>query len=146
MGFDPTSTQPSADDVIGNPAYPGGTSSGGSVWVEYLAKEFNNGLNLVYDFAQGGAVVDKSVIDYGNDDLVAQAQKFYHNYAQASSRVYTSDDSIFLFWFGQNDIHQRYNNSDFDSIYDEEMTTYFDMAESLYKDGARNYIWLSLGG
>ena len=57
-GFSITGTQPSSDNVLGNPnTYKGHTASNGPNFVMYLATKYNKSKILTYDFAWAGSPV-----------------------------------------------------------------------------------------
>src|SRR3989337_2759760 len=61
-GFDVTLSKPSAANPLGNPSYPGWTSSGGPNWIGYLVKDYNASSLYSYNFAYGGATVNASLV------------------------------------------------------------------------------------
>ncbi|RPA93913.1 hypothetical protein L873DRAFT_1846940 [Choiromyces venosus 120613-1] len=61
-GFNVELTKPSASNPIGNPTFPGWTSSGGTNWIGYLITEHNPTLTLSYNLAWGGATIDAAVV------------------------------------------------------------------------------------
>lgn len=54
--------QPSVTDPLGNPTYPGYTSSNGPNWVDYLTVQFNKTLLETLNLAYGGATVDSALV------------------------------------------------------------------------------------
>lgn len=48
--FDFNGVQPSADNPLGNPAYPGTTTSNGPNYVDYLTTTYNKSLLLTYKY------------------------------------------------------------------------------------------------
>jgi hypothetical protein len=55
--YDVNGAYPDEKNPIGNPPYPGRTTSGGANWVGYLTTEYNDSAILAYDYAQSGGVV-----------------------------------------------------------------------------------------
>ncbi|KAI9846565.1 MAG: hypothetical protein M1837_003806 [Sclerophora amabilis] len=65
-GFSLNRPWPSEQNVIGNPAWPGRTTSNGPVWPNYLATNHNSTLTYLFNFAESGAVTDKQLTRPGN--------------------------------------------------------------------------------
>ncbi|KAF6752242.1 hypothetical protein DFP72DRAFT_1171768 [Ephemerocybe angulata] len=61
-GFDPTGVLPSVGNPLGNPPYPGWTSTGGENWVDYVATKYNKSVLLTYNYAYGGAVINETLV------------------------------------------------------------------------------------
>ena len=55
-------TQPSLGNPLGNPPYPGYTSSNGPNWVDYLTVKYNQSLVETYNIAFGGATIDSDLV------------------------------------------------------------------------------------
>ncbi|TGO65555.1 hypothetical protein BELL_1007g00010 [Botrytis elliptica] len=101
-GFDVTSTQPSATNPFGNPAFPGYTTDNGINWIGHLVETYNSSLILSYNFAYGGAVVDASIVAPYEDTvltLVNQTAEFVDHLSPAPTDApWTADNSLsFLF-------------------------------------------------
>lgn len=54
--------QPSPDNPLGNPPYPGYTASNGPNWVDFLTTTYNATIVETVNLAYGGAVVDDRLI------------------------------------------------------------------------------------
>ncbi|TGO28092.1 hypothetical protein BPAE_0032g00350 [Botrytis paeoniae] len=146
-GFDITSTQPSATNPFGNPAFPGYTTDNGINWIGHLVETYNSSLILSYNFAYGGAVVDASIVAPYEDTvltLVNQTAEFVDNLSPAPTDApWTADNSLFAFWFGVNDIGNSYwlaNETDvITAIFD----SYFAQVQRVYDAGGRNFLFLN---
>ncbi|OCB85840.1 hypothetical protein A7U60_g7194 [Sanghuangporus baumii] len=89
-GFDPTGELPSVGNPLGNPPYPGWTAVGGTNWIDLMTVEFNKSLVLTYNYAYGGATIGAT---------------------KPSTGPWTSDNALFSFWIGINDIGNSYYQS-----------------------------------
>ncbi|KAF2095286.1 hypothetical protein NA57DRAFT_79775 [Rhizodiscina lignyota] len=147
LGFSFSSNLPSAANPIGNPAFPATSSSGGENWVEFLTATYNRSLTLTYDIAVGGATVESSLIPPAVEtvDLGGQLSTWEKDAEQHErTGAWDADNSLFLLWFAVNDVNQGFNlTSDQDSLYEQDMTIYFDHAISLYDRGAKNFVFLN---
>jgi hypothetical protein len=61
-GFDPTLAAPSSSDPLGNPTFPGWTTTGGPNYLGYLIETYNTSLMLDWNFSSGGATVNASLV------------------------------------------------------------------------------------
>lgn len=62
IGFNERGYQPTRTNPLGNPEYPGWTSSNGPNWAEFLTVKYNKSELLTYDFAFGGATISSSLV------------------------------------------------------------------------------------
>ncbi|RHZ62124.1 uncharacterized protein CDV56_101108 [Aspergillus thermomutatus] len=103
---------------MGNPALGTGTTAGGVNWVGYLTSAGNASLVLSYNLAVGGATIDGSLVGTTANDVVRQVSTFDAAYSsKPASAPWTSEDAVFTFWIGVNDI----------AVYNQQLAT---MAES----------------
>ena len=114
VGFNVTGDQPDAANPIGNPPYPGYTSSDGPNWVDFLTTVYNQSFIETYDLAYGGAVVDSSLVAQYEPtvlDFVQQVNdEFIPVYAGVDNGVgWTSANSLFAAFFGINDVGNSYS-------------------------------------
>jgi phospholipase/lecithinase/hemolysin len=147
-GFDPKSTQPSASNPFGNPAYPGYTSSNGPNWVGFLTTTYNKSKILTYNLAYGGATVDSALVAPYAPTVISvkdQVQKQYLPIygAHPTSAPWTSKTSLFAFFIGINDVGNSWylNNA---TLYDSIFSTYAGLLEQVYSTGARNFLFLNV--
>lgn len=107
-GFDPTSTLPSAGNILGNPPYPGWTATGGENWVDYVASQNNKSLILTYNYAYGGATIDATLVQPYTPTVLSltdQVNQFLNGAAKKpASTPWTSSNSLFSVFIGINDI------------------------------------------
>ncbi|OCL03758.1 carbohydrate esterase family 16 protein [Glonium stellatum] len=147
-GFNITSTKPSASNPLGNPTYPGWTTSGGPNWIGYLIENHNKTLTYAYNFAYGGATVNASLVTpYTSTvlSLIDQVKQFSDNVASKPSHAsWTATNSLFGVWIGVNDIGNSWWNSGESTLLGEVMDSYFSQMQILFNAGARNFVFLNV--
>lgn len=121
---------------IGNPDYPGYTATGGANWVDYDTVQYNNSLTFTYNFAYGGAVIDRDLVTPYATDVVTfeeQVTIFLDNLSdKPGTTPWTSEDSLFSVWIGINDIGNTYYLSgDRAAFSDTLLDRYFELIQSL---------------
>ncbi|KAL8949052.1 MAG: hypothetical protein Q9222_004808 [Ikaeria aurantiellina] len=146
-GFDLNGVQPdaAANNHFGNPPGYGHTSSGGPNVFEYIATKYSKSSIALYDLAVGGAIVDGSV--YGekapSNDFVAQIDtKFMPKYSDKAKAGWSSEKTLFAFWFAINDVIRSYEKLDPPNA--AIISTYTRLIDKLYKTGARNFLFLNV--
>ncbi|KAI1435427.1 hypothetical protein GGR50DRAFT_694123 [Xylaria sp. CBS 124048] len=146
-----TLTQPSAANPLGNPAYPGYTSSNGPNWVGYLTFEYNASALLTYNFAYGGATVDSDLVEpYEPTILSVKDQvetEFVPGYTGSSAKAeWSGDDSIFAVWIGINDIGYSYYNgaNATNALNTQIFAVLLDLMNQIYDAGGRNYLFINV--
>lgn len=147
-GFNVSLEPPSASNPIGNPTFPGWTTSGGPNWIGYLVSVFNTSLTLSYNFASGGATVDASlVIPFQPTvlSLIDQVNEFCGSIA-THPRItpWRSDNTLFAIWLGVNDVGNSNGNATNAPIWDKIITRYFREVDTLYRAGGRNFAFLNV--
>ncbi|KAI5795395.1 hypothetical protein DFH27DRAFT_484433, partial [Peziza echinospora] len=148
-GFNLTngSPYPSASNPLGNPNYPGWTSSNGPNWVGYLATKYNESTLLTYNLAYGGATVDSKLVTPWRDDVLSlrnQVEDLFFPYLTTNSTPWTGSDSLFSFFIGVNDVGNTYWDSEHAYFYNAILDVYFGLVEKLYVAGARNFLFLNV--
>lgn len=110
-GFNPNGTLagPSLSDPLGNPVFPGVTSSGGENWVGFLIDTFNVTRLFSYNFAFSGATLDSSLATPFSPTVVSVKnqiqQEFIPGLGQKPASVpWTSENSLFAIFDGINDV------------------------------------------
>ncbi|KAG6893252.1 hypothetical protein C0992_010731, partial [Termitomyces sp. T32_za158] len=111
-GFDPTLTLPSIGNPLGNPPYPGWTSSGGENWVDYVTTKYNNSVLLTYNDAYGGATIDSTLVAPYTPTVLSvtdQVDQFLSGAGtQPVETPWASANSLFSIWIGINDLGNSY--------------------------------------
>ncbi|KAI5847661.1 hypothetical protein DFP73DRAFT_542567 [Morchella snyderi] len=148
-GFDVTGTAPSASNPLGNPTFPGSTSSGGTNWLGYLVTDFKpaTAALLNYNFAAGGAPTNNTIVASWGTPLTTQVATFlqYVGAAGASAVPWTSDNAVFAVWIGINDIgNSYYLDVDQAALHAQLMDTIFTLVQQLYAAGARKFLFMSV--
>lgn len=134
---------------MGNPEYPGATSTNGANWVDYFTYTFNESLVLTANIAAGGATVDKELIAPGlppdslrslKNQMVEQFPAIYGHHP--AEYAWKADSSIFIIWIGLNDIHNADEETQhlFPTVF-ERFAEYVDV---LYQNGARNIMFMNI--
>lgn len=112
-GFDPDGTQPSPGNPLGNPAYPGATTSNGPNYVDFLATTYNKSYVQTYNFAYGGATVNPALVASAFGPVVQSFQQqvtetFIPRYSANEAVPWVSNDTLFTIFFGINDVILSY--------------------------------------
>ncbi|KAJ5487659.1 hypothetical protein N7530_001959 [Penicillium desertorum] len=144
--FDVGGTQPTTDNPMGNPALGTGTTTGGVNWVGYLTTENNASAVLSYNLAVGGASLDNSLITTNTEeDMVTQVASFETAYGMKSDTApWTSDNAVFGFWIGINDIGWAWSSNDANVLIPKIMAQYKAQAEKIYASGGRKFVFLNV--
>lgn len=159
--FDINSTLPSAANPLGNPAFPGYTTSGAANWIGVLVMQYNKTLLLSYDFAYGGATTDASLVTPFEPTVLSfvdQVAEFSQSILASPSPVnststststtttpwWTSENTLFGVWMGVNDVGNSYYQSNVTDILDATMVKYFEQLQIVYDAGGRNFVLLSV--
>lgn len=147
-GFDVKGTQPNPSNVLGNPPYPGWTTSNGPNWVGFLATTYNASKVLVYNMAYGGATVDSDLVTPYTPTVISMKNQvqtqFLPTYgSHPSFAPWTSDSSLFAFFIGINDVGNSWwlNNA---TLWDTIFSVYKKQLQDVYATGARNFLFLSV--
>ncbi|KAI0199771.1 hypothetical protein F4808DRAFT_471232 [Astrocystis sublimbata] len=150
-GFDYTQAQPSATNPLGNPNYPGRTSSNGPNWVSYLTYKYNASELLTYNFAYGGATVDSALVEPYLPTVKSVKEQvdteFLPGYTGSSaSTTWTGDDSIFAIWIGINDVNNSFKQGKnmTDALNDEIFDVFSGLVDKMYDAGGRNYVLINV--
>lgn len=149
-GFNINNTKPAVSNPLGNPVYPGSTSTGAGQpnWVDIMTT--NSPLNtLTYDFAVGGASVNNSLIQGAHADTPAflnQSATWLNNIkAKPSYCPWTAANSVHVIWFGRNDVFwQVSQNASMTTRLDAVMTSYMNIVNSLWMAGARQFVVIGM--
>jgi len=136
---------------MGNPTYPGSTSTGTGQanWIDILAS--NSPLNtLVYDFAVGGASVDNNITGVYTDTpaFVNQSATWLTNLATKPKKSYcqwTAANSVHVIWFGRNDVFWQVNqNASMVDRLTAVQTSYVKILNNLWLAGARRFVVMGI--
>jgi hypothetical protein len=89
---------------MGNPPYPGWTTSGGANWIGYLTEQYNATVVYNYNFAYGGATTDANLVKPFQPTVLSfidQVTEFSNSVASKPSYApWTAENSVFAVWIG----------------------------------------------
>lgn len=108
-GFDIQGAQPSADNPLGNPAYPSHTMSGGPNYIDFLTMRYNQSLVLSYNFAVSGATTSDSIVAAVSTDIHSFQQQVENDFKPKYSTPggknvpWSANDTVFLIFIGINE-------------------------------------------
>ncbi len=106
--FDIHGPQPSPENPLGNPPYPGSTSSDGPNFVDFLTITYNRSYIHTFNLAFGGATIDPSLVASPYGDIVQSFKQqvqneFVPTYANTPTVPWRAANSLFTIFFGIND-------------------------------------------
>ncbi|KAG6889522.1 hypothetical protein C0995_000403 [Termitomyces sp. Mi166 len=135
-GFDPMLTLPSVGNPLGNPTYPGWTSSGGENWVDYITTKYNNSLLFTYNYAYGGATIDATLVPPYTPTVLSVTDQVNQFLSSAGTKPmatpWTSVNSLFSIWIGINDLgNSYYLDGDRDAFSDKLLDVLFAQVQKL---------------
>ena len=136
-GFNTTTgPQPNLGSPLGNPPYPGYTSSNGPNWVGFLSTTYNESFILTYNFACDGATMDSRLVPPYLPTVVSMKQQVQNDFLptygnQPSFTPWASDDSLFAFFIGINDIGNSYTQKNESSIQANIFVEYAELLEQV---------------
>ncbi|CAL1711720.1 unnamed protein product [Somion occarium] len=111
-GFTTDGAAPSVGNPLGNPPYPGYTAVGGTNWIDLNTVTYNKSLILTYNYAYGGATIDATLVQPYEPTVLSltdQVNEFLTTVASKPANAsWTSDNALFSFWIGINDIGNSY--------------------------------------
>ncbi|PAV23139.1 carbohydrate esterase family 16 [Pyrrhoderma noxium] len=154
-GFDPAGVLPTDGNPLGNPTYPGHTAVGGTNWIDVDTVTFNNSLILTYNYAYGGATIDASLVPSMVLSMTDQVNQFLTGAAnRPSTTPWTSENSLFSFWIGINDLGNSYSKGgDRDAFSDTLLDAYFALVQKIVSTGwvvlicavgGRNFLFINV--
>ncbi|PKS10975.1 hypothetical protein jhhlp_002734 [Lomentospora prolificans] len=152
-GFDVTGEAPSASNPMGNPPYPGWTSSNGPNWVGFLTNKYNATAALrTYNLAYGGATVDSDLVEPWQPTVLSLRDQvtdlFLPNYAPGSANAPDWDpkSTVFGIWIGINDVGNSFWSGEdaTTELYGQIFDVYASLVNDLYTAGGRNFVFLNV--
>ncbi|KAI0160270.1 carbohydrate esterase family 16 protein [Xylariaceae sp. FL1272] len=137
------STTPSSSNPIGNPTFPGQTTSAGLNWVGNAIAVYNSTEVFAYDLAQTGATTDNDIVStytqYNFDD---QVETLVPQYLLPWTKA-SASDTLVAIWIGINDVGNPFWDGDAAPISEtmvRRKDRYWGLMDDLYADGFRNYV------
>ncbi|KAM0712024.1 hypothetical protein Q7P37_011118 [Cladosporium fusiforme] len=146
-GFDPNLSTPSLSNPLGNPNFPGWTTSGGPNWIGYYITQFNSSPVYSYNFASGGATTDSDLVEpFASTVLsfVDQVDLYLENARKPGFVKWDAANSLFAVWIGVNDVGNAWYRSDYPALVGRIMDQYINQAQKLYDSGARRFVFLTV--
>ncbi|KAF9260860.1 hypothetical protein L218DRAFT_563735 [Marasmius fiardii PR-910] len=144
--FTPSGNPPQVGNPLGNPPYPGYTADGGPNWIDYMTVQRNNSLILTWNYAYGGATIDATLAPPYTPTVLSmtdQVNQFLNGTAKKPTVApWTSQNSLFSFWIGINDLSWNWwQQGDRLAYNDKFLDAYFALVTKLYNVGARNFLF-----
>ncbi|KAI1333235.1 hypothetical protein F5Y16DRAFT_407165 [Xylariaceae sp. FL0255] len=133
------SAPPSTANPIGNPSWPGETTSGGLNWVGNAIAKYNSTLVFAYDLAVTGAVTNDSIVstyaEYNFDDQVDTLLPDY-----LLPWTISAEDTLVAVWCGINDVGTSFWDGESAApLIPSIMDSLFGLL-NLYAEGLRNFV------
>ncbi|KIJ56421.1 carbohydrate esterase family 16 protein [Sphaerobolus stellatus SS14] len=149
FNYNGTLAGPSNGNPLGNPTFPGVTSSGGENWVGYLISSFNKTRTYSYNFAYSGATLDSSLAAPYSSSVVSVRnqieQEFLPGLAKKPASVpWSATNSLFAIFDGINDVLNIDGNPNQASAQAPFFTLYNTLVNELYTAGARNFLFIGV--
>ncbi|KAI5241356.1 hypothetical protein E4T42_08016 [Aureobasidium subglaciale] len=147
-GFDPSLTQPGPGNPLGNPIYPGYTSSNGPNYIDYLTTAYNKSFIETVNLAYGGATVDGTLVAPYKPSVLSVKQQvesqFLPIYASHFSPVpWSSFDTLFTIFIGINDVGNSYASQNA-TLLSTIFTELSGLVDQLYTTGARSFLFMNV--
>jgi hypothetical protein len=132
-GFNINGPQPSRENPLGNPAYPGDTTIGSPDWSSYLTTQYNSSFIKLYNLAQPGGTIDDTIdpSPFGALSFRQQVSQLYLPKYANGKGGWTAADSIFIIWFGVNDVMLTNAKSNASAYIDALTESYVGQAEKV---------------
>ncbi|KAL9616997.1 MAG: hypothetical protein Q9160_008187 [Pyrenula sp. 1 TL-2023] len=147
-GWTTSGAQASPQNPIGNPPFPGWTTSGGPNWLGFYITQYNKSVTYSYNFAYGGATTDASLAtpyDPSVLSFIDQTSDFSASLAKKPSYApWTSTNALFAIWMGVNDVGMDWSMSNWSSLVEQIMTRYFQQVQIMYNAGGRKFLFLTV--
>ncbi|KAK5733629.1 hypothetical protein LTS12_026895 [Elasticomyces elasticus] len=144
-GFDPKGETPSSSNPLGNPGFPGYTTSGGANWIgDYVTTNGDDPV-LSYNFASGGATTDADLVQpFASTVLSLVDQVELYKSSMQTISPWSSSNSLFAIWIGVNDVGNAWASSSWPTLLSQIMSQRTKQAQTLYDSGARNFAFLTV--
>ena len=148
-GFNDTMAQPSRNNPLGNPAYPGYTASNGPNWVDFMTTTYNETFLETVNLAYGGATVDSALVKPYLPTVLSLKDQVRNEYlpkyaSQPAFFDWKADDTLFASFLGINDIGNSYANPNASSVLADTIAEYASLMDEVYQSGARNFLFLNV--
>ncbi|KAL9085800.1 MAG: hypothetical protein Q9165_007432 [Trypethelium subeluteriae] len=143
--FDLKGAQPNPANPLGNPPYPGSTSSNGPNWVDFMTTTWNESYIRTYNLAVGGATVDSNLVAPFLPFIPSMKQQIEDRYLPiyGSSTKWNASSTLFAIWIGINDVGNSFANKN-PTLNPEIFKVYSNLVDQLYVSGARRFLFLNV--
>ncbi|KAF9037785.1 hypothetical protein BDZ89DRAFT_1157227 [Hymenopellis radicata] len=141
-----TGPLPSVGNPLGNPTYPGWTSSGGENWIDLTTTTYNTSLVFTYNLAYGGATIDANLVAPYTPSVLSLTDQV-NDFLQSGGLIpsWSSNNTLFSFWIGINDLgNSYYLGGDRGVFSDTLLDAYFALIAKLVATGARNFLFINV--
>lgn len=139
---------PSAKNPIGNPEWPGRTTTHGRNWLGYMASEFNSSLTLVWNYAAGGSVINPAIVTPRlptHSTLVKQVNWVNTTIGHRPDYApWNSENTVAAVWFGLNDMTRSREFTNLTTVIPILVQGMFEQAQRLHTLGVRNFLFFEL--
>ncbi|KAK7464133.1 hypothetical protein VKT23_006296 [Stygiomarasmius scandens] len=147
--FSPNSTPPQVGSPLGNPPYPGGTTTGGPNWIDFDTVSYNKSLILTWNYAYGGATIDANLAPPYTPTVLSmtdQVNEFLNGAAKKpASAPWTSENALFSVWIGINDLsYTWWQPGDPKALSNTLLDAEFALIDKLYDVGAKNFLFINV--
>lgn len=148
-GFKANREQPSEVNPLGNPDYPGDTSSNGPNWINFLTTTYNQTFLKTVNFAYGGATVDGDLIRQFVPMIHSFKTQVYEDYLPnysppPSTFDWEPENTLFASFFGINDVNNAWQDSTASWVLAQDIAEYADLIDVVYQSGARNFLFMKV--
>lgn len=131
-GFDSNGAQPSRANPLGNPAYPGYTSSNGPNWIDFLTTNWNKTFIETVNLAYGGATVDGALIQAYLPTVLSVKQQINEQYIPIYSNHpsyfnWQPESTLFTIFIGINDVNNAYAWANKSEVYPKVIAEYTEL-------------------
>ena len=125
--FDWKGTQPSPDNPFGNPVFnKSNLLNNEARWPIFLTIVHNASLLETYGLAQAGGVIDSNLTPHGWDFKSEISDEFLATYGNSSSGNWSADSTLFISFFGVNDVNLVLPMEDHDAMLNKIFASYGD--------------------
>ncbi|KAK6538444.1 hypothetical protein TWF694_010029 [Orbilia ellipsospora] len=145
-GFNEWGTQPSTSNPLGNPTFPGDTTSGGANYVGLAITTYKKSTLFGYSLGISGATVDPTLaFPTQGRALDAEMTIWISQYSNPATMgvPWTGANALFSMFFGVNDITVTMARTDMDTYTDLILTSLMNQTNTLYNYGARKFMFIN---
>lgn len=142
--------QPSKENPLGNPVFPGFTTSNGPNWLGFMTAEYNATFVKTVNFASGGATIDFDIVPQmgtGSNSVKHQVeQQWLTKYAHQPPAEFRwrADNSLFAIFAGNNDVRDTFLLKMDPSVLERSVEAHGKLMSKLYKSGSRNFLVMNI--